>query len=607
LEAGVAGKTMSTKTGAAPYQTTAPISFSATVHTEQNQYSLASQCFDPNADFWVWDYTYTDDPLYQRRAFTVNLPKVAATTATATVAIALVGGVDSPYPLDNQARAYVNGTLAGTANWEGTARCTLSATVPQSLLRAGANTIEVEALVPAGSDYGFFYIDAIDVTYRRAYAAVADLALVRGDGNTTVTVGGFSRSDVKVFDLADPRNPVVVGATRITSGAAGTSASFKPATAAREYLAVAMGAAAAPSASAAVVSANLKASANACDYVVIAPAALAATAAELAAYRQQQGLDAKVVTVESIFDEFNNRLRDPLAIKAFLAYTQTSWTRAPRYIVLAGKGSYDYANATGSGDCLVPPLMMSTPYGLVASDTLMADTNDDGLPNLAIGRLPVLTADQLRGVIAKIRAYEQGGAWKNRVTLVADNDDDAGTYTADSETVARSVSADYTDKAYLLQQSLSTVRASTLDAFRDGRAIVNYIGHGLSTQLAQEGILKSSDVPAMANAANAPVVLLMACNAGEFGYPGSDSLAETLVGKAEGGAVAVWAAANYAYAPESLILNAGFFETLSSANARIGDAIRGGLTKYFSQGHIAYVRYLYNLMGDPATIAGENM
>lgn len=606
LQAGVAGMVMKSSTGTAPAANTAAISFTDTVHAEESRYGVTTLFSDVNADFWVWDFAFAPDAQYGRRTFTVNVPKVAASTATASVKVALIGGADSSLPADNQARLYLNGTLIGQGAWDGYAAYTLAGTCAQSLLREGANTVEVECIVPVGAPYGCFYIDAIDVTYRKAFAAVANTALVKGDGNTVVTVRGFSNADIKVINLANPRSPVVVAATKIDSDTAGYRASFKPASATTEYLVVALSSASTAAASVDAAS-NLTSAGNAADYLVIAPASLAAAAGELAAHRVTQGLSAKVVTVEDIFDEFNYGLRDPLAIKAFLAYTQTTWTGKPRYVVLAGQGSYDYANALGNGDSLVPPLMMSTPYGLVESDTLLADTDDNGVPNLAIGRLPVRTASELQAVIAKIRAYEQGGAWKNTVQMVADNDDGSGSYTFECDLAAQSVKADYVSKAYLLQQPLADVRAATMGALNAGCAVVNYVGHGLTTQLAQEGILTQGDVAVLANGANAPVVLAMACYAGQFGMPGADSVAEAMVVKANGGAVAVWAAADQAYASESRILNAGFYQSLSAATPRIGDAIRGALTKYAAEGHMTYIRYMYNLMGDPATIAGENM
>ena len=50
-------------------------------------------------------------------------------------------------------------------------------------------------------------------------------------------------------------------------------------------------------------------------------------------------------------------------------------------------------------DNLLPPLMAATPHGLFASDNRFADVEgDDGVPEMAIGRLPVVTSDELDAV-----------------------------------------------------------------------------------------------------------------------------------------------------------------------------------------------------------------
>ena len=62
------------------------------------------------------------------------------------------------------------------------------------------------------------------------------------------------------------------------------------------------------------------------------------------------------------------------------------------------------------------------PDKLIATDAPYADLDGDDQPDLALGRLPVDTPEQLRKVIQKTLAYEQTpdfGAWRRRVNVVA--------------------------------------------------------------------------------------------------------------------------------------------------------------------------------------------
>jgi hypothetical protein len=70
----------------------------------------------------------------------------------------------------------------------------------------------------------------------------------------------------------------------------------------------------------------------------------------------------------------------------------------------------------------------ATPRGLFASDNLYADVKgNDSMPEMAIGRLPVIDAIELNQVTAKLIAYEAGsGDWTRAVTFAADPRDSDG-------------------------------------------------------------------------------------------------------------------------------------------------------------------------------------
>ena len=68
----------------------------------------------------------------------------------------------------------------------------------------------------------------------------------------------------------------------------------------------------------------------------------------------------------------------------------------------------------GHGDNLMPPLMTTTRWGLVASDILYADiAGSDRVPEVAIGRIPALSNDEMENFVDKLIAYENAdeGGW----------------------------------------------------------------------------------------------------------------------------------------------------------------------------------------------------
>ncbi len=105
-----------------------------------------------------------------------------------------------------------------------------------------------------------------------------------------------------------------------------------------------------------------------------------------------------VVTLEDIYDAFNFGVPSPLAVRDFPGLClQPRGRKKLKYAVLAGKGTYDYNDYLGLGDNLVPVILAKTPDGLCAADKMFGDvTGKNGLPEIAVGRLPAVTNAELR-------------------------------------------------------------------------------------------------------------------------------------------------------------------------------------------------------------------
>ena len=152
---------------------------------------------------------------------------------------------------------------------------------------------------------------------------------------------------------------------------------------------------------------KLREGSNAADYLILTTSELVEASRGLADYRRSQGYRTQVVDIEDIMDEFNDGVSSPQAIQAFLSHAYQSWERPPRYVVLVGAGTFDHRDLLGQGDSLVPPLLVGTPFGLVASDNRLAAVDgEDRIPEMAVGRLPVVSAPELQAYLDKIVAYE---------------------------------------------------------------------------------------------------------------------------------------------------------------------------------------------------------
>ncbi len=573
--------------------------FTETVHAEQDTIDAPVLANGPESDYWFWDYVIGGDPSLGRKLFELQAFGVADSSSEAVLAVNLHGVTATYVANEHHVSISLNGTVIGEDQWQGTQEHVVNLSFSQGLLYEGTNSIEVKGLLDAGVPYSVFFVDSFDLTYKRLLEAHDDSLTFSAAGALPLTVYGFTKPDLFVFDITHPDKPILNMAATIDSADGNYSVSFTPSPGSR-YLAAASDAATDVADAWADSPSTLASKKNKADYIIITTKELAAAAQELADYRKGQKLKTMVVDLEDIMDEFNYGISSPKAIHAFLAYAYANWKKAPKYVLLAGDGTYDYKDDMGIGDNLVPTLMAETPDGLSPSDNLFADMDNDHVPDIAIGRLPVLTAEELRSVISKIIAYESSAG--KRIVMLADNQDDGGNFPSDSNDVAALVPAGYSvGKIYLSSYTLEQARQLLFNEINNGTALLNYIGHAGVNILANEGLLKLSDVAAMQNSGKPFVLTAMTCTVGNFALPGYESLSEALITTDSGGAVAVWAPSGLSYNYLSKVLDEHFFlGAFGNRGVALGDVILNTFRNYRATGGPAYIMDIYNLQGDPA-------
>ncbi|OGV78350.1 MAG: hypothetical protein A3K19_20355 [Lentisphaerae bacterium RIFOXYB12_FULL_65_16] len=606
------GVTMAYVDGAPPARRDAVTTFTETLHLEQDQWFQGDLFTDPNADCWMWDFVFAGYPGYESKSFVFQADGASGAGATSMI-VRLQSASSTGKNPEHHVVVEVNGTVLAQDTWTGIAGRTLSFPVDPALLVDGQNTLTLTASLPDGVSYSIVYLDSFDVTYQRRFATASDeLLLPTVTQSQAITVTGFSNNQVWVFDVTAPNSPAVVTNTRVTqTGRGAYSVDFRGGAAGSQYLSLALNAALLPvSVDSAMPVRDLEHELLGRDhrvnYVVIAPESMRNTAQTLARYRQSQGYRTMVVTLEDIMDVFSNGIYNPEAIRDFLAYAYRRWRVPPAFVVLAGKGTFDYKDVQGYGDNLVPALLTSTPSGLFASDALYGDVaGDDGIPEMAVGRLPAKNDAELATLIGKIIAYEAAdpAGWAQSVIMLADDPDDGGDFTANSLALGAMLpQGTVTRYIHLSDLAVSTARTQLLDGLNAGALLLNYFGHGAPDRFAQEGVLVAADAANLNNGSRLPVVVGMTCLSGHFEIPAMVSLAEALVLRAGGGAVAVWAPSGLSIDSEARILDEAFFRAVFTRGERtLGKAIMQATTDFHaSAGAVTSLPEIYNLLGDPA-------
>jgi hypothetical protein len=278
----------------------------------------------------------------------------------------------------------------------------------------------------------------------------------------------------------------------------------------------------------------------------------------------------------------------------------------------------------------------------IANDNQLADLDGDGVPELAVGRLPADNLAEATTMIRKVVAYEKNrdfSTWRRRLNIVAgvggfgrlaDWAMEQATIAVARDVVspAFDVHATYANRNSSFCPPPSRVAETTVERLNEGALLVAYFGHGSRRRLdrlrfgAESYDIFTEDHAYELKARHgAPIVFFCACSTGHMdGAP--DSLAELIL-KQPAGPVAIYAAsrvsmpyANAMFSKElidELLDAATVGEALREAKRRLmaddsWDATRRQIETYAFAYKTAAERrseraehlYLYNLFGDPA-------
>ncbi len=524
-----------------------------------------------------------------------NLLQLDAQTATLEVALqGLTAG-------EHHVAVSFNGARLGTLDFAGQTNKSAAFTVEGYMLREGDNQVQ---LVATGSG-DVTLTDRLRLTYLHSMNA-DDNRLRFNAPAGPVRLGGFSSPDVRVLDVTDPAAPfeVPTGGEAVPDEQGGFSVHFnvKGTGGERELFAFTDTQVSQP---ASVVANSPSAwstgAGQQADMVVITHGSFAQQVAPLVAQREAEGLHVKVLDVEDLFDEFSYGAHTPQAVRDFLAWTKANWEKAPAYVLLVGDGSYDPRDylARGRYD-LVPSKLVDAGAMETASDDWFADFDDDGIADLAVGRLPVRTPAEASTVVGKIvsRTFDPS---QTSALLVADRDGPDG-YNFESATdgvQALLPAGASVARVNRRAQDAATVRSQIVSGVNAGPLVVNWMGHGSIDVWTGDGLLRGADAPALQNGSRLPLFVLMTCLNGYYEGTGLDSLAESVLKAEQGGAYAVWASSGMTEPNAQSEANRELYRIIfaEGGTVRLGDAVRRAKAATADRD----VRRTWVFFGDPSS------
>ncbi len=527
---------------------------------------------------------------------------------------------------DHAARVSVGGKPVGAPSWTNEQYVSFTYPLASTNLTGGTAVLKVEntGALPPSTDYTRFLCMSYGFAYPRLYRARnGSLRCTGGDGNT-VAVSGFASNDVVVLDVTVTHAPAVVGPVTLTydSASSNWASAFPCGSGARIYQVCSKSAGIRYPSVRGVRDVDWAAPTNAADYVILIPPeawrdGFRQAMQPLADFRSAQGLLTKVVDVEDLYNAFSHGVVDPLAIRAFCA---AAYPHGLKYLMLAGAGALDFKHERLSVNdytaCLIPTLIAGQRFSngdgmTVALDAALGDVNGDGVPEVAVGRLPTTKTQDLAVAVQKTLAYEGALPWKRQASVAADWDNTGDMYYPFSEGTDRLLapltkSGRTVVKHYIYDStSGDDVRVGSLfPALRTGSGLFHFFGHTNEQSLGggADRLLYNADISA-ANWTNPTLAVIIGCRPNRW-----QSLTTTVcilpcgLFAANTGFVAGLGATGYMLGNEGDGLAVGLYtEEAGQGKVRLGDVLLRGLRS--RAGAMPGERLLcYSLIGDPALV-----
>jgi uncharacterized repeat protein (TIGR01451 family) len=548
-----------------------------------------------------------DDPWYDQLLSARNTPK----SIERAVAVSnLVHGLGDPvlavdvwglsrFPQadEHHVRVSMNGTVVLDQRFDDDEAPTLEAVVPDGLLVNGDNTVTVTLVGDTGVALDLIALDGIVLRYPRATIADSDGLHLR-DTTDRVEVTGLATADITALRF-DGDTPRVLTKAKAKAAPAGGFTVAVPGLA--DVAVVPAAANKVPGITPARPAADLLH--GPADYLIISHGAFTDELGALIEFHESQGRRVKVVDVADVYQRYGGGMVDAAAIDEYVAEAKRAL--GVSWVLLVGADSYDYRDFDGDGSFSLLP----SPYGAVGLggvrfaplDPAYADVDDDGVPDLALGRLPARTPAELATMVDKTLAYAARSTSAPPTALLVSDAADGVDFATVNDELANDLEGWSVTRSDIGRQGLPAARTALQGGLNAGPSITSFLGHSGVREWGPAGFFATRDVAAVAAGAAPTVVVQYGCWNTYYVHPAADTLAHSLLLTPGGGAAMVMGGVTLTSATSDVLYAKVATARFGDGGGTYGEAVlvaKRGLAA--DNPGLTEIQLGWTLLGDPA-------
>ncbi len=329
------------------------------------------------------------------------------------------------------------------------------------------------------------------------------------------------------------------------------------------------------------------------DYLIITRDYLIGEAERIANYhREVSGLNAAVVDLEQVYNEFSSGSPDLTSIRDFVRhlYMNSNPDRRIRYLCLFGDASFDFKDRISDNNNIVPAFQSFESFNLATSyvtddyfgmmDDSEGDLGSADKQDVATGRFAVTTLSEAQDAVNKTLNYyavNSFGDWRNTVTFVADDPDEPNEFILQQtvDLIAQEVESSrpefnlkkiYSD-AYPQESTAGGERYPAVNqaidnAVESGSLVLDYFGHGGVNGWANERILEVPQVQGWSNYNTLPLFITVTCEFARYDNPLRPTAGEFALLNRKGGPVSLISTTREIFISVGQVFNRTLFEQL---------------------------------------------
>jgi hypothetical protein len=363
-----------------------------------------------------------------------------------------------------------------------------------------------------------------------------------------------------------------------------------------------------------------------CEWIGICPAGSSGTLATLRDFRISQGRSACIWTLDDIDLTYGGH--DPTQLRQALQEAEANWTTKPRWVLICT--DYDLQDPVPSN--MVANWALYNPElghweNYIRGHWPYMDLDDDGTPELAVGRVPASDATELQRYVAKVIQHDTDVVGHSGYDAAMFLEYDQAVAGRDGDWARALGDSLYTN--WLLMPSKTIYRSSTIGSFslRDSATAAWDRGPGIcmafgttSNWLMLEGFWQVCqlyvpwDVSQLAATYRFPAVLGVSCGIAATDHPiltacedddGVQPIAEQLLlGRADAGASIIIGPTRNTYQYYDFLLGKHLLMRYNAQDFTWGEILKNAMASALVEDPSAFDHvYQYVLAGDPATMA----